>query len=178
MTNDDWRLLVESIVAFGALATFGTFVLVWLQLRTMERNLVDARHWNKMSTAFKIMPNHVLLNDIEDELNTGFINLMDRGNPLSEDECCRLLSKDEAKMRLLLKNYLNELESFCVAINVGVVHEEVAERQYGYKIKHYYGILKPYIMHLRVKYNDQRIYEELGKVAERWLKPKESTTSY
>jgi hypothetical protein len=114
MTYDDWRLVVESIVAFGALATVGTFVLILLQLRTMESNLIDARKWNKMSTAFKIMPNHILLNDIEDELNQSFIKLMDRDRPLSDEEVTRILAPEEGKLRLLLKNYLNELESCCV----------------------------------------------------------------
>ncbi len=171
MTIADWTLVVNIIIAIGALATAAMFGAVLYQL-------VDQRKWNKMSTAFRIIPNHVLLNTIEDELNSSFLNMVDRSEPLTESEVTQLLSPCESKIRGLLKSYLNELESYCVAINMGIVHEEVAERQYSFKIKRYYQELKPYIDKIRTTNNEPRLLEELEKVAMRWSKPKPTTTSY
>jgi hypothetical protein len=178
MTKEDFNLLLNAITAIGALATAGTFILLYFQLKAMRCALDDSRNWNQMSTAFKIYPNSMALNQIEDELNKSFIKLIDRKEPLSEQEVGQLFEETNMQVRLKLKNYLNEFESYCTAINMGVVHEEVAKRTYCHKITRYYLELKPFIYRLRTIHNEPRLLIELETVASKWLKKDSMNTRY
>lgn len=75
---------------------------------------------------------------------------------------------DEGATRLLLKNYLNELEGYSAAVNIGIIDEEVAKKMYGYKLVRHYKELEPYIKRIRTKFNEPSIYCELEQVCERW----------
>jgi hypothetical protein len=170
MTKEEWELTFQGIVALGAISTAIMVFLAYLQVRAMRKGLEDTRNWNKMSTAFKIYPSNSQLSAIEEELNSSFLNLVDRSHPITESEIETLLDTKHSKLRISLKTYLNEFESYCAAINIGVVDERVAKLKYAHKIKRYYVELEPYIKRLRSDQNESSILSEFETVAKKWMK--------
>ena len=170
MTQQSVQLLLQMLTALGSLVAGASIVFIARQFIIMKRQLLDNRKWNRMSMAFCHLPNSNELNSIEDNLNKSFIKLIDRTDPISNDDVDRLFSENGSEIKLLLKNYLNELESYCAAINMGVVDEDVAIRVYGYKFVRHYLELEPFIERMRTHLNEASLYKELETIAKRWSK--------
>jgi hypothetical protein len=178
LTLDNFKLLLEICTAVGALAAAIGVYVAYQQLKILNQTLEDNRKWNKVISAFNIIPNNEQLNIIEEQLNSSFVNLIDRTTPLSGSDVAEIIKPENAKIRILLKNYLNELESYCTAINVGAVCEVTAHRKYSYKLERHFIELKPYIDHLRTLYNEQLLYAELEQVVQKWKKPVPTGKTY
>jgi hypothetical protein len=165
------KLLMDALTAAGAIAAAVGVYVAYRQLKTLNETLQDSRRWNKVISAFNITPNNQELNTIEEDLNKSFIKIIDRTTPLSTNDVDEIYKPENARLKILLKNYLNELESYCTAINVGVVCEETAKRKYSHKIKRHFLELKPYIDRLRNDHNEPLFFIEIEQVVNKWEPP-------
>jgi uncharacterized protein DUF4760 len=178
MTIQLWTLIFQGLAALSTFITLGIFIFAALQLKELRKNLEDSRNWNKMSTAFSLLPTHSQFIEIEKTLNDSFIKFIDRTGPLTEFETSELFKEENSQLRTELKNYLNEFESYCIAINMGIVHYEVAERKYFHKLRRHFIEMKPFINRLRTDQNEQRIYEEIEHVVSMFSKQLSDNAGY
>ncbi|HEY3431575.1 MAG TPA: DUF4760 domain-containing protein [Rhodocyclaceae bacterium] len=165
------KLFLDALTAVGAIAAAVGVYVAYEQLETLNKTLEDNRRWNKVISAFSITPNNEEINTIEEELNESFIKIIDRTAPLSAADVEELCKPENARLKILLKNYLNELESYCTAINVGAVCEETAKRKYSHKIKRLFLELRPYIERLRTDHNEPTLFIEIEQVVKMWEPP-------
>jgi len=77
-----------------------------------------------------------------------------------------------AKVRRKLNLYLNQIESYCLAINNGIIDSKSAYEFYSYKFKWHFIKARLYIDRLRILKNSDELYSELEKVIEQWKKLK------
>jgi len=178
---ETFDLIFKVIVALGALGTACTFVLIYLQLKIaksdldetkksvniLKDSLEDSRKWNRMFNTFTIY-NNELISRISNELDESFLDLNSRNKKINSEEIERLLSDEEKDIRRKLAFFLNELEAFATAINIGIVDEAVAKRRVQYKLTRYFIELKPYVDTLREKYNQNDLLIELETVVLKW----------
>ncbi len=134
MTSQNLSILFQSLTTLGSLVSGVIFFLVLWQLILLKRQIADTRKWNKMSSAFTIFNLSSELVSVEYKLNKSFIKFSDRKDPLSEEEMNRLFSEEGREVKLLLREYLNILETYCTAVNMGIVDSDVAKRLYEFKI--------------------------------------------
>ena len=168
----------QALTGIGAI---GTAIAAWVafgQLKQMKISLDDTRNWNKLSTAFNLFPNTHEFNEIEQQLNKSCIKLIDRNSPLTQAELDELLSPEQSDTRILLKNYLNELESYCTAVNMGVADEGAAKRKYSHKIERHFIEMKPYIDNMRAVHNTKGLFVEIEILVNKWQCKQEQDPSY
>ncbi len=166
--NEYIKSFLDVATAVGAIATtFGVF-FAYKQLKNLDATLQDSRKWNKVISAFNITLSNSEINSIEEELNNSFIKIIDRTSPLSSAEVDQIAKPENARLKILLKNYLNGLESYCTAVNIGAVCDETAQRKYSYKITRHFIELKPYIDRLRAEHNESSLFVELETVVSKW----------
>jgi len=161
MTTEDARLLFEGLTALGALVAA---TQVWF----VRGQLKDTRRWNQMSFALQYLANWENISQMERDLNASFLKLLDRTGTLSHDEIEKLMSDEERNTRDNLSRFLNAIESYCAAVNLGIADERVAERLYGHKFPRHYTELKPYIEHERTELNAPGLYSELEMLVKKW----------
>lgn len=101
------------------------------------------------------------------------IKLIDRNTPLAQEELEKLLAPEQSDTRILLKNYLNELESCCAAVNMGVADEGAAKRKYSHKIERHFIEMKPYIDNMRATHNIDGLFSEIEQLVNKWQKNQE-----
>ena len=171
----NWALFFQAISAIASFAVAATIIIGVLQLRamcgqtqTMQKQLADSQEWNRMNAALLHLPNVLELNDIEIDLNGSFIRLIDRTEPLSQQDIEKLNDPQNNKIFILLKNYLNMLEFYCVAINFGLIDDDVAKAIYRHKFERHYTELEPFIQHIRAIRNSNTIFSEFQETIERW----------
>jgi len=75
-------------------------------------------------------------------------------------------------VRRKLNLYLNQIESYCLAINNGVIDSKSAYDFYSYKFKWHFIKARLYIDRLRIIKNADNLYIELEKVIDQWKKIK------
>ncbi len=172
------KLFLDALTAAGAIAAAIGVYVAYQQLKTLNKTLEDSRRWNKVISAFNITPNDKEINAIEEELNESFIKIIDRITPLSAADVDDVFKPENARLKILLKNYLNELESYCTAVNVGAVCEETAKRKYSFKIKRLFIELKPYIERLRTVHNEPLLFIEIERVVNMWEPPAPAGKTY
>jgi len=131
-----------------------------------------------MSFAFSDLRLADVLNPLEEKLNATFLRLVDRREPLSEAEMTRLHSAEETSTRVLLGNFLNEIERYCTAVNLGIAHEDVAKRLYRHKFNRHFIELQPLIKHCRDTQNAPRVFKEFEDVVTGWAEPKTPAERY
>jgi Domain of unknown function (DUF4760) len=175
---EGFKLFLDVLTAAGAVAAAVGVYVAFRQLEALNKTLEDSRRWNKVISAFNITPNNVEINTIEEELNKSFIKIIDRTTPLSAADVDELRKPEHARLQILLKNYLNELESYCTAINVGAVCEETAKRKYSHKIRRLFLELKPHIERLRVDHNEPTLFIEIERVVTLWGPPVAAGKTY
>jgi Domain of unknown function (DUF4760) len=156
----NWQLVFQAVTATGTGIGAAVIVVAYKQFQ-------DTRRWNRVKSAFDHLPKAIDLSPIESRLNASFLKLIDRSDPLSTAEVQRLFEDAEATTRLELKNYLNMLETYCVAINMGIVDDKVARRIYGNKFVRHFREMKPYLDAARSR-QGPKIWTELEEVAKRW----------
>jgi hypothetical protein len=156
------------IQATGAFLTALAILAAFIQVKETKRQLSDNRNWNKMSFALTFLPSFEMFFEWEKELDNTFVKLIQRNQPLSQDEVNRLFLPENVDTNRMLKTYMNALEAYCVAINTGLASAEVAEKVFGYKLVVHYKELAPYIKAVRDKHQNQAIFGELETVCRKW----------
>ena len=163
-----------------------TLGLVGLLLTAYQ--IRGARLWNKLNAAFSFLPNPLELENIEAELDQT-IGFWRKDAPIDE-KLAKAFTGDlddkeysfyaltdekpeQTKERMLaigrkLKLYVNLLEMYCIAINAGVVDEEVAFHIYRFKFAKHNRKLTKYVEHIRRKHNDDSIYCEFTAHINKW----------
>jgi hypothetical protein len=112
--------------------------------------------WNKLSFGVK--------NKISTEENNTELDFKEEYKPYIHDIY--------AKVRRKLNLYLNQIESYCLAINNGVIDSKSAYNFYSHKFKWHFIKARLYIDKLRIIKNENNLYSELEKVVEEWKKIK------
>jgi hypothetical protein len=161
VSSDNWRLLFDGLTALGALVAASQVWFVRLQLR-------DTRRWNRMTFALEYLSKWEKILELERALNASFLKLLDRKVPLSTDDLNKRLSDEERQTRTELSRFLNAMESYCTAVNLGIADEHVALSLYEYKFPRHFNELKPYIDHQRSELNSSLLYQELETVVKKW----------
>lgn len=153
--------------ALGTLLTAIAIVAAFFQVWEARKQLRDTRNWNRMSFALTFLPSLEMVEKWETTLETS-IKLISRHEPLSNAE----LNKVESDLPtfMALKNFLNALETYCLAINRGVADEETARRHLKSKLTSHFSEMKPFIDHQRTKYKSDDIFGELEEVYKKWTK--------
>lgn len=154
-----------------ALATFIASIAIagaFAQVREAKRALKDNRTWNRSTFALTAQPPLGILFRWEEELEATFVKLLSRNEPLSDGEVKRLFLPEHFRVHLLLKSYMNAMESYCIAVNTGLASEEVGKRIWGYKLVRHFIELRPYIMALRAKAHSTGIYREMEALHDKW----------
>ena len=157
-------------LAIGSILTAIAIVAAFAQVREAKKQLKDNRAWNKMSFALTYLPSLEMIFRWEQELEKTFVHLSSRNEPLSHAEVNLLFLPEHADTHLMLKTFMNALEAYCVAINSGLAHDDIAKRIYGYKLLRHYVELKPYIDRQRIRCHDDHIFGEIEAVWARWSK--------
>jgi hypothetical protein len=163
-----WMGLWAFFSGVGGLVGVGVAFIALQQLREMKRSIDDAKRWNKLNSAFSYLPKSHEFIEIEKELNNSFIALIDRNTALSPEDVTTLFNDDNKELRVKLKSYLNLLESFCTAIEMGAVDEDAAREMYSHKFKRHYQELLPYINYVRTTQNVSGLFSSLETVVSSW----------
>ena len=163
-------LLLDVITALGTVVAAVGVLAALRQIRVMQDQLRDSQKWNTVSSAFEFLPRAHEFNEVEMELNKTFLRVIDRDSPLTQGELKKLLSEEHADTRIRLKNYLNTMELYCVAVRVGAIDSDVAKSIYGYKFERHMVELGPYILYSRERARDQSIWRELEETVRSWTK--------
>jgi hypothetical protein len=172
-TSVDTVKLNNFLVGIGAIGACFTGVAVaaaFAQVMEARKQLRDNRLWNKMSFALTYFQ-HDRFEEWERALEAS-INLISRDKPLSPEEVSKIFAQPET--HLALKNFLNALESYCLAVNQGLADEETAKRKYRLKLTAHFAEMKPFIDRLRQIHRSDRVFCEIEDVHERWSKPPEA----
>ena len=114
--------------------------------------------WNKLSFGIK--------NKIVKEVG------IDDSNLDFKEEYKPYIHDIYSKVRRKLNLYLNQIESYCLAINNGVIDSKSAYDFYSYKFKWHFIKARLYIDRLRIIKNADNLYIELEKVIDQWKKIK------
>lgn len=174
MSTFEWTDLWAFFAGLGGVATAIVAFLAHQKLEAMKKSIEDAKNWNKISSAFSYLPKSHEFNEIEQFLNSSFIKLIDRTEKLKQEEVTKIFekTKEANEVRIKLKNYLNLLEGFCTAIEMGAVDNDAAKAMYSYKFNRHYEELLPYICEARTKFNAPEIFTSFERVVTSW-KPNE-----
>nr|WP_315466561.1 DUF4760 domain-containing protein [uncultured Undibacterium sp.] len=168
MQDFTWMGLWSFFSGVGGLVGIVVAFIALQQLKEMKKSIDDARRWNKLNSAFSYLPKSHEFIEIEKDLNNSFIALIDRNTALSAADVTTLFNDENKELRVKLKSYLNLLESFCTAIEMGAVDEDAAREMYRHKFKRHYQELLPYISHVRTSQNDSGLFSSLETVVKSW----------
>lgn len=158
--------LLEAFQASGLFLTAIAVVAAFGQVRQAKKQLHSNRKWNQMNFALKYFADHPI-EQWEQTLEKS-IKLISRDEPLSEDELKDIDSDGNEDSRLALKNFMNRLESFSVAVNMNLAHEEASKRLFGHKFVRHFMELEPYILAQRQKTKDDGLFCEFVAVCKKW----------
>lgn len=157
-TRDLAPILQLLVSVLGLISLF----LLWGQIR-------QTTLWNKLRTQQTFLSHTTL--KLQQELQQAAkkvdVTLKARVDPLSESEIQRLWDDDDAYHALM--RLLNDLETTCTAIHVGIVDPEVAYSAHGIRVTRYYKVYSPVIKKLRAHYKSEDILAEFHKLAEEWI---------
>lgn len=167
---DPARLLAffTGLLALATLLAATAIVAAFAQVREARKALRDNRAWNRMNAALTYIPSPALLHDWETRLDNSFIKLITRVEPLDKGDVRRLYEPQHADLRILLRAFLNILESYAIAVNCGIADPAIAKRFWGYKIVRHFRELWPYVEHARHVNNDNSLYGELEGLCKLW----------
>jgi hypothetical protein len=154
--------------AVGSLLVVAALIAAFAQVREAKKQLRQNRDWNKMSFALSYLPQFEMLRGWEKQLDESFLRIIRRELPLTADEVQELYKPANDEIFLLLKTFMNALEAYCVAINMGLADEDVARRFWGFKLTRHFEELEPYINHERKRNRTNAIFCELEDVYKRW----------
>jgi hypothetical protein len=168
LENFTWIGLWSFFSGLGGVGAALVAFIALKQLKEMKRSIDDAKQWNKLNSAFTYLPKSHEFIELEKDLNNSFIALIDRNTPLKREEVDKLFDGEHKELRVKLKSYLNMLESFCTAIEMGAVDEDAAKAMYSHKFKRHYQEMEPYIKHMQATQNDSDIYCSLKNVVSSW----------
>lgn len=169
-----------------------SIVLLWAQMR-------QTAVWNKHQTYhqfFSELPAREKVLAVRQSLATfGIQRVITRGMPLTVDEVRAILAehKTEADNGLTavraMRDYLNDFEEFCAAVNRGLVDDEYARQLEGSRVINAYFGYKNFIVALKAEEKSQleflsrspdyegpkvenylsKYYDDLRKTASKWL---------
>jgi len=178
MNNFQWTDLWSFFSGVGGLGGVLVAFIALKQLKEMRITIDETKRWNKLNSAFSYLPKSHEFIEIEKDLNNSFLSLIDRNTALSSEEIGKLFDENNKELRVKLKSYLNLLESFCTAIEMGAVDEDAAREMYRHKFKRHYYELLPYITHVRTSHNDSGLFSSLETVVKCWDERKEIPKKY
>ena len=170
--------IFAGLQAAGTVLAVLALVAAFSQVREARKQLRENRSWNKMSFALTFLPQMEMLRTWELELDSSCVRLIHRDGELSDAEVNQIFAPENHHVHLKLKMYLNALESYCVAVNSGLAHEEVARRIWEYKLSRHWMELLPYVRRARAKAKDNGIYCEIQKLHEKWTAEPAPTATY
>ena len=170
MSTFQWTDLWSFFAGVGGLATAIIAYLAYRQLEAMKTSIDDAKNQNKINSAFSYLPKSHEFNEIEQFLNASFIKLIDRTSKLTDAEVAQLFEEtpEANEVKIKLKNYLNLLEGFCTAVEMGAVDPDAAKAMYCYKFARHYEEMLPYISEVRTKLNAPEIFTSFERVVNSW----------
>lgn len=170
MCTFQWTDLWSFFAGVGGIATAIIAYYAYRQLEALKTSIEDAKNWNKINSAFSYLPKSHEFNEIEQFLNASFIKLIDRTSKLTETEVAQLFEKtpEANEVKIKLKNYLNLLEGFCIAVEMGAVDSDAAKAMYCYKFARHYEELLPYIAEVRTKLNAPEVFTSFERVVHSW----------
>lgn len=154
------------VQAAGTVLAALALVAAFAQVREARKQLKENRNWNRMSFALTSLPQMEMLRAWELELDVPPVRLIQRDKPLSHAEVEQIFANSE--IHLKLKMYLNALESYCVAVNWGLAHEEVAKDIWRGKLARHYLEMLPYITKTRTDARNDRIYKAIEDLHKKW----------
>lgn len=180
MSTFQWIDLWSFFAGIGGVATAIIAFYAYKQLEAMKTSIEDAKNWNKLNSAFSYLPKSHEFNEIEQLLNASFIKLIDRTSKLTDEEVAKLFEKtpEANKVQIKLKNYLNLLEGFCIAIEMGAVDPDASKTMYSYKFSRHYEELLPYISEMRTRLNAPEVYTSFERVVNSWKNNKSPAKKY
>jgi len=169
-------------------------VLGLFSLLLIYRQLRETRVWNKLHFTYTFFPDPLEFAELEIFLDDR-IAFWKRDSPLTELEVRALIGKEKLRKKELktlsksfcgtanqedakaelyeagrkLKIYINQVESYCAAINSGIIDSNTAKQVYAYKFKRAYEKALPWINKLRSMKHEDSIYIELVNVLNRWF---------
>lgn len=162
---------------FSGLALAAVLYAVFM-VRVMKEQLDDSRQWNRMTFTFTQLRMAEVLSPLEEGLNKTWVRLMDRDTPLTSADIDKLFSDAETETRSMMRRFLNELERFAAAVNLGLGDDDLAKRLYRHKLTRHFLELKPYIEQLRARQNAPSVLKELEDLVVRWQSPPSAAKSY
>lgn len=176
--NFPWLGLWSFFSGLGGIGAILVALIALKQFKEIKKSIDDAKQWNKLNSAFTYLPKSPEFIELEKELNNSFISLIDRNTPLKSDEVDRLFNDERKELRVKLKSYLNMLESFCTAVEMGAVDEDAAKALYSHKFQRHFEEMEPYIKHMQTTQNDNSIYCSLKNVVRKWNQNKQVLKKY
>lgn len=160
------RDVIPIIAAIFSGVSLVSLLLLWQQIKQATDNSRQALVWNRNNahhTFFANTPNPERERKLAEEMKR--IQL-DPDSPLTNDLVTKV--KEDAFVALALRQYLNEFEELCAAVNAGTVDEDLAFCLDSSKTVRVYSCYALFIHELRNLRDDGTIYLELEKVATRW----------
>lgn len=163
MTLQDFtRDIVPILQLLVSVSGLISLYLLWGQIR-------QTTLWNKLRTQQTFLSHTTL--KLQEELQQAAkkvdVTLKARVDPLSDSELQRLWDDDNAYHALM--RLLNDLETTCTAIHIGIVDPEVAYSSHGIRVTRYYKVYSPVIKKLRAHYKSEDILAEFQNLAEDWI---------
>ena len=159
--------IFDSIQAAATFLAAAAIVAAFSQVRQGKIQLSDNRRWNQMNFALTYIDTHSV-KEWEATLEGSVVKVISRDKPMTDEEVDEVYKPGNEKVALALKNFLNTLECYSVAINVNVAHGEVAKRLYGHKFVAHFTELEPYIRDARQKANSNGLFMEFETVCRKW----------
>lgn len=156
-----------SIQAAATFLAAAAIVAAFSQVRQGKIQLRDSRRWNQMNFALNYFATHPI-SAWEDTLEKSFVKLIGRDKPLTDQEAADIYKPGNETIAMAMKFFMNTLETYCVAINMNVAHDEVAKRIYGHKFVQHFIELERYIRYTRQREKSNGLFCEFEAVCRRW----------
>ena len=140
-----------------------TIVGVALALQQLKRTVA----WNKLNATFALFGNKQY-SECQEPVATEFarlkIEFYSRVDRLTADEIKMIV--DDTKAYGALKSFLNYLEDYSTALNVGVLEKETAFQLMGDVLTRYFDVFEPLILQRRVLMKQPALWCEWEKASE------------
>ncbi|TXI50907.1 MAG: DUF4760 domain-containing protein [Lysobacter sp.] len=181
----DWiQAIAESVAAFGIVLVLIQLMLTAKQIKlAREQNEEICRQnnatilWNRMQAAFAFFPEELFMKreiELIEQMRLMDIELVPRFvGTLSDGEAQRIF--DHPDCARALRYYLNVLEDYCLAVNMGLVDDDLAYAQMRGAIIARATFFWPLIDLVRKKSDDEDIFCELEITSKRWKEKDEQT---
>lgn len=168
----DWiSAVASSISALVGLAVLAQLALTLKQLRLAREQQDSTILWNRLTATFSFFPDEVFLRR-EDAMVAALrpigIDFFDRmaTMPLTEAEVNTIVG--DSNTYRTIRNYLNVLEDYALAVRVGVVDRDCGYAQMSAIVITRESFFRRLISHSRVKRGDDELYIELEQLANDW----------